>query len=126
MPAIVFPDLLYDSDVVIEVIVGRLAGLPASDFPPDRRTQKRWLDRIKEAWPIAQCIEAIRGTLDDWCNTASKLQEAIFRCATHHVGLFFPSQAERNKSGASARRKYPAIATHQSGLSILSDFCDFL
>lgn len=112
MPEIVIPDLLYDAEVVAEVVLGRLSGQPAKEFAPHRRTQKRWLDRIREWWPVALSSNAIRGALSDWCSSASKLLEAILRCAAGHVGLFFPSHRERTKSGASPHRKYPAIATH--------------
>ncbi len=121
IPEIVIPDLLYKSEVVAEVVVGRVSGKPAKDFTPHRRTQKRWLDRIRDAWSVAQSCGAIHGTLTECCSSASRLLKAILRCAASHVGLFFPSRCERVKTGASPRRSYPAIATHQMCPSIMGD-----
>ena len=113
IPEIVIPDLLYEAETVAKVLVGRLSGKKAQEFEPDQRTQKRWLDRIRSNWPVAQSVGAIEGTLKEWSCSVSSLMKAIHRCASYHVGLFFPSRAERLKTGASPRRKYPAIATHQ-------------
>lgn len=114
MPEQVIPDLLYGAEVVANVIAGRLAGVLAKAFAPHPRTQKRWLDRIRDAWPVALSIGAIQGALSEGCGTASRCRDAIFRCASCHVGLFFPSHAERTQSGGLPRWKYPAIATHQT------------
>lgn len=114
MPEIVIPDLLYDAEVVAEVVLGRLTGKQAKDFAPHRRTQKRWLDRIRDAWSVAQSCGAIHGRLIEWCSSVSRLLEAIKCCAESHVGLFFPSRSDRAKTGDSPRRNYPAISTHQS------------
>jgi len=117
MPDIVIPDLLYAVEVVAEVVVGRLCGKKAKAFAPHRRTQKRWMDRLFSWWPVAQSIGAIKGALTEWTCSVSRFQEAIRRCAFHHVGLFFPSHSERAKTCVSPRRKYPAIGTHQRCLS---------
>ncbi len=121
MPEIVIPDLLYDAEVVAEVVLGRLTGKQAKDFAPHRRTQKRWMDRFRAWWFVAQSSGAIRGAFSEWCSNVSRLLEAIRCCAASHVGLFFPSRCERAKTGASPRRRYPAIATHQRCPSILGD-----
>ncbi len=121
MPEIVIPDLLYAAEVVAEVVVGLVAGKPTTEFAPHRRTQKRWLDRFFEWWSVAQSSGAIRGAITEWCVSVSGLLEAIKRCAESHVGLFFPSRYERAKTGASPRRSYPAIATHQMSSSIQGD-----
>jgi hypothetical protein len=120
MPEIVIPDLQYGIEVVSEVVVGRYNGKSAKEFEPDRRTQKRWLDRIRSWWPVALSSGAVRGTLSEWTGSVSLFLDAVGRCAASHIGLFFPSLSERNKTVASARRSYPAIATHQSGSWILS------
>ncbi|MGP8322274.1 MAG: DUF6431 domain-containing protein [Methanosarcinaceae archaeon] len=113
VPDIVTSDLVYKVEVVSEVIVGRLAGREAKEFEPHRRTQQRWLDRIQNWWPVAQSCGAIEGSLKEWSTSIPRLLEAIHICASHHVGLFFPSRSERAKRGVSPRRKYPMIATHQ-------------
>jgi len=117
MADIVIPDLLYGSKVVGEVIAGRLTGEPAKTYEPHRRTQKRWMDRLSHWWPSAQSAGAIEGELKEWTSSASKLMEGIWKCAAHHIGLLFPSRSERLRSGVLPRRKYPAIATHQTCLS---------
>jgi hypothetical protein len=120
MPAIAVSDLMYTDTVIAEVVIGRLNGRSAREFAPDRRTQMRWLDRIRSWWPVALSSGAVRGALSEWTNNVSRVLNAICRCAASHIGLFFPSLSERNKTVASARRGYPAIGAHQRGSWILS------
>lgn len=117
VPDIVIPDLLYKSDVVVEVVWGWLNGVPAKEYEPHPRTQKRWLNRIKHGWSTVQSAGAIQGELSQWVTSTSVLIDAIRQCMAQHVGLFFPSRAERLKTQATTRRVYPAIATHQVCLS---------
>jgi hypothetical protein len=120
MPEIVVSDLMYTDTVVAEVVSGRIDGRSASEFAPDRRTQKRWLDRIRSWWPVALSSGAVRGELSEWTSSVSGVLDAIRRCAASHIGLFFPSLSERSTSGVSPRRAYPAIGAHQRGSWILS------
>ena len=113
VPGIINSDLLYKTEVVSEVIIGRLAGKQAKEFEPHQRTQKRWMDRIQNWWPVTQNCGEIVGSLKDWSTSVPRLLKAMHICASHHVGLFFPSHAERAQSGVFPRRKYPMIATHQ-------------
>lgn len=113
MPDIVIPDLNYGIDVVSEVVVGWHNGKSVKEFDPDRRTQKRWLDRIRSWWLVALSSGAVRGALSEWTGSVSRVLDAIRRSAARHVGLFFPSRSECSKSGVSPRREYPAIGAHQ-------------
>jgi hypothetical protein len=99
MPDSVIPDLQYGIDVVSDVVVVRYNGKCAKEFEPHRRTQKRWLDRIRSWWPIALSSGVVRGALSEWAGCVSSVLDAIRRCAVSHIGLFFPSLSERSTSG---------------------------
>ncbi len=84
---IVLPRLQYAASVVLAVIVGRLGGQRASAFAPHRRTQKRWLERFRHWWPVAQAAGAIVGSLESWARRVAHLREAVRRCASGGVWL---------------------------------------
>ena len=85
-----WPRLIYAAGVVVDVIVGRLKGLPARAFTPHRTTQRRWLDRFLHWFPVAQAAGMVAEALELVTQTASRLREVVARCADEGLLLYAP------------------------------------
>jgi hypothetical protein len=86
-----FPRLVYAAGVVIDVIVGRLKGLPTAAFVPHRTTQRRWLDRFLHWFPVARAAGFLEETAEWWVETQERLKEAVARCADAALLLYAPA-----------------------------------
>jgi len=86
-----FPRLIYAAGVVIDVVVGRLKGLPARVFAPHRTTQGRWIGRFLHWLPVAQAAGYVKGTLEMLLQTASRLREVVAVCAGKGLLLYAPA-----------------------------------
>ncbi len=124
LPDIVMPDLYYHFETVCKVVSGRLSGQSSQSLLPSRSTQKRWLDRFKHWFPVAQACGVFRKTIEKCTQNVESVAKAVIESAQSHVGLFFPSHPIRRCNMTRKGDYCPAITTHQSCTSIFEvDLC---